>query len=332
MAEFYDARGNCYFVASPDEIRRFVEIPYTAVEAAQARAQWATRAIERICSRPNEAEGKRYLSDGLLVGPFPDGDALGLLIVNTDGTLAERSGNGLTIFSQFLSDSGQASGAFVVRIHHGRAPAAPVEARVEAAVREGRNGFWIDMGKPGFGPAAVGASPEHVGDSEFNGRATSRVFALEQVDASWSSSQFVNVGNPHCVTFLADPALLPSMEQLGSGEWKPRLTAIANSTQSEGERGAGRPCRNGINLQWAAVAGADRIAARVFERGEGPTLSSGSSATAVASAARWLGLVAGEAVNVVMPGGVAPIRFVESGGKMERAMLFGEAERTNPRR
>ena len=69
----------------------------------------------------------------------------------------------------------------------------------------------------------------------------------------------------------------------------------------------------------------------MFERGEGPTLSSGSSATAVASAARSLGLVNGEAVNIVMPGGVAPIRFVESGGQLQRVMLFGEAQRTNPR-
>ena len=43
-----------------------------------------------------------------------------MLIVNTDGTIAERSGNGLTIFSQFLVDTGQANrtDAFVVRIYH----------------------------------------------------------------------------------------------------------------------------------------------------------------------------------------------------------------------
>ena len=73
------------------------------------------RSVERF-STP---EGKRFLSDGLLVGPFPDENAFGMLIVNTDGTLAERSGNGLTIFSQFLVDTGQANrtDAFVVRIY-----------------------------------------------------------------------------------------------------------------------------------------------------------------------------------------------------------------------
>jgi len=61
----------------------------------------------------------------------------------------------------------------------------------------------------------------------------------------------------------------------------------------------------------------------VFERGEGWTKSSGTSATAVASAARHLGLTTASTVSVVMPGGVAPVRFGE------RVALFGEAHRTN---
>jgi diaminopimelate epimerase len=344
MADFYNARGNTYFVASPESIGRFAEIPLSAAEAAVSRGQWAASAIDRICRRPNASEGKKFLSDGLLVGPFPDENVLdtsasqdqargrrfSMMIVNTDGTLAERSGNGLTIFSQFLVDTGQASRseAFYVRVFHDKP--AFIEARIEATLRDGREGFWIDMGLPRFGPSAVDASPEHVGISEFEGHRTSRVFALEEIQQSWTSSQFVNVGNPHCVTFLKSPSLLPSMEQLGSQSWMPRLTAIANSTESDGARGEGRPCKNGINLQWASLLDPNTIAARVFERGEGPTLSSGSSATAVASAARELGLVSAETVNVAMPGGVAPIRFDESDCILKRVMLFGEAQRANP--
>ena len=266
------------------------------------------------------------------MGPFPEEHAFALLIVNTDGTLAERSGNGLTIFSQYLIDSGRAnrSDAFFLRVYHD-APEPPcVEARIEAGEREGRKGFWIDMGVPTYGLSAVGAAPEHVGVSEFDGRIVARVFDLEKIEASWTCSQFVNVGNPHCVTFLKSPDQLPSMEQLGSEKWLPRLSAIANSTESDGMRGAGRPCKNGINLQWACVIGSDNIEARVFERGEGPTLSSGSSATAVASAARKLGLVDAKTINVRMPGGVAPVRFDERNGSLERVMLFGEAQQANP--
>ena len=120
------------------------------------------------------------------------------------------------------------------------------------------------------------------------------------------------------------------MDQLGSQKWLSRLSAIANSTESDGIRGAGRPCKNGINLQWASIVSPDTIAARVFERGEGPTLSSGSSATAVASAARELDLIKAKTVNVAMPGGIAPVRFDERNGILERVMLFGEAKRANP--
>ncbi len=338
MAAFYDARGNTYFVASPEEIGGFAEIARTAAEAARTRERWAGRAIERICGRLNVSAGretggaKRYRSDGLLVGPFLEEHAFALLIVNTDGTLAERSGNGLTIFSQCLIDSGRAdrSDAFVLRVYHDMPESPVVEARIEAGEREGHKGFWVDMGVPTYGSSAVGAAPKHLGVSEFNGRAVARVFELEKIEASWTCSQFVNVGNPHCVTFLESPELLPSMEQLGSEQWLPGLSAIANSTGSDGVRGAGRPCRNGINLQWAAVAGADRIDARVFERGEGPTLSSGSSATAVASAARSLGLIDANTVNVRMPGGVAPVRFDERNGSLARVMLFGEAQQAKP--
>jgi hypothetical protein len=35
-------------------------------------------------------------------------------------------------------------------------------------------------------------------------------------------------------------------------------------------------------------------------------------------------------VNVVMPGGVAPVRFDERNGILERVMLFGEAHRADP--
>jgi diaminopimelate epimerase len=338
VAAFYDARGNTYFVASPEEIGGFADLPRTAPEAARTRERWARRAIERICGRQNVPEGietggaKKYRSDGLLVGPFPDEDDFALLIVNTDGTLAERSGNGLTIFSQCLIDTGRAdrSEAFCVRIYHDTPESPFVVARIEAGEREGHVGFWVDMGVPAYGLSAVGAAPEHVGVSEFDHRVVARVYDLEKIDPAWTCSQFVNVGNPHCVTFLKSPDLLPSMEQLGSEEWMPRLSAIANSTESESPRGAGRPCKHGINLQWACVTGPDSIDARVFERGEGPTLSSGSSATAVASAARKLGLLDAKTVNVRMPGGIAPVRFDERNGSLERVMLFGEAQRANP--
>lgn len=326
MFPFYDARGNTYFVAMPEEIRQSTGLPESAAEAARSHARWAPGAIESVCANPGAATtgGERYLSNGLLVGPFPEADGFGLLIVNTDGSLAERSGNGLTIFSQFLADTGRLDrdGRFAVHVHHDRSK--PLKVTIEPAEQEGRPGFWVDMGTPAFGPEAAGASPSCVGPSEIDGRETSRVFALEQIDAEWTRSQFVNVGNPHCVTFLSSADSLSSLDERQSA-LKADLTAIAFSSAGGAARGAGRPCRYGVNLQWAYVAGPDEIAARVFERGEGWTRSSGSSATAVASAARHLGLITATTARVVMPGGIAPVRFDDS-----RVMLFGEARLTIP--
>ena len=66
-----------------------------------------------------------------------------MLIVNTDGTLAERSGNGLTIFSQWLVDTGRANcpDAFFLRVYHD-APGSPfVGAPIEAGNARGIKGF-----------------------------------------------------------------------------------------------------------------------------------------------------------------------------------------------
>ncbi|MNI60995.1 Diaminopimelate epimerase [compost metagenome] len=89
--------------------------------------------------------------------------------------------------------------------------------------------------------------------------------------------------------------------------------------------GLGQPCPAGINLQWAMREAEGRIAARVFERGEGPTASSGTSATAVACAAWRVGWVTAGEVKVVMPGGTAPILLEEVDGELGRVNLFGTA-------
>ena len=59
---------------------------------------------------------------------------------------------------------------------------------------------------------------------------------------------------------------------------------------------------NRTNVQFLEVVDYQRIRIKIWERGVGYTLASGSSACAAASAARRLGLV-GDHVCVQMPGG-----------------------------
>lgn len=326
MAPFYDARGNIYAVAAPEAVRcAGIDLPELAGPAAQTREAWALSAIEAFCGwapGTQPSGSKDHRCDGLLIGPFQDSPPFDLLIVNTDGTLAERSGNGLTIFSQALSEQGllPRDELCFLRVHHDKADAgSPVDTSVKPAEVEGVKGFWLDLGKPSFGPDAVGA--KGVESVELNGRDVSHVQPLSALDPAWSRSQFVRIGNPHCVTLLESAKALPSNEQMREPGLSEGLTRIAYAMPT----GVGEPCAAGVNLQWAMFESEGRVVARVFERGEGPTASSGTSASAVACAAWRVGWVSAGEVKVVMPGGTAPILLEEAGGELSRVSLFGTA-------
>ena len=326
MTRMYDARGNIYAVVTPDDVRRSgIELPELASHAAQTREAWASSAVEAFCSWVPGTQppgSKAHRCDGLLVGPFQAAPPFDLLIVNTDGTLAERSGNGLTIFSQALGEQGlmPTKEACLLRVHHDKSDAvSPVETSVKPAEIDGVQGFWLDLGQPSFGPEAVGA--QGVEPVMLKGREVSHVRPLSALDPAWNRSQFVRIGNPHCVTLVTGADALPSNAQMRESALAEGLTCIAYTMPT----GAGQPCPAGVNLQWAMLESEGRIVARVFERGEGPTASSGTSASAVACAAWRVGWVAAGEVKVVMPGGTAPILLEEIDGELSRVRLFGTA-------
>ena len=105
----------------------------------------------------------------------------------------------------------------------------------------------------------------------------------------------VSVGNPHAVV-QGEPAEIGRIGPLL--ERHPRFP-------------------EGTNVQVARVDGPRRITARVWERGVGETLSSGTSAVAVAAATRGEG-----ETEVTFPGGTLRVR-IENGC----AFLTGPAER-----
>jgi diaminopimelate epimerase len=166
------------------------------------------------------------------------------------------------------------------------------------------------MGRPIVGPEAVGAA-----------RDLSEVRGLVELDPSWRPSTFVRLGNPHCITFLRDPSRLPTMAKLRM------LNAPLSRIAFAPPAGVGSPCARGVNLQWAALAGPNLMSARIFERGEGPTRSSGTSACAVATAAHHLGLVDGPIVRVRMPGGTAQVALELAAGRLAGIRYRGVARR-----
>ena len=107
------------------------------------------------------------------------------------------------------------------------------------------------------------------------------------------------MGNPH-MTFFVEDAAAVDLVQFGS----------------EHEHHSLYPERS--NVEIAQVLSPDEILLRIWERGTGPTLASGSCSCAAAVAAARRGLT-GRRVKVNVPGGVLHIDWREDGVWMEGA-------------
>lgn len=101
------------------------------------------------------------------------------------------------------------------------------------------------------------------------------------------------MGNPHC-TFFVDDVMAANLEEIG-----PRI-----------EHHPLYPQRT--NVQIAQVIGPDHIRMRVWERGVGVTLASGSSSCATAVAAARRGLT-GRQVRIDLDGGTLHLNWAKDG-------------------
>jgi diaminopimelate epimerase len=103
----------------------------------------------------------------------------------------------------------------------------------------------------------------------------------------------LNMGNPQCVVLgpLPDAA---------------RFARLGHAL----ERHARFP--EGTNVEFAAVEAHDRVRITIWERGVGPTMSSGTGSCAALVAAAAFG-GAGREADVIAPGGVQRVEWLESG-------------------
>ena len=98
----------------------------------------------------------------------------------------------------------------------------------------------------------------------------------------------ISVGNPHAVVFVKNFDF----------DWSQAATIVQHQVHFP----------RGVNVEFARVVNRRKIELRIFERGVGPTLSSGSGSVAAVFAAMREDLV-GNAVDVVMPGGRLKIKY-----------------------
>ena len=226
--------------------------------------------IKKICHR-NYGIG----SDGVLMLCKSNIADYGLKIFNPDGSLAEKSGNGLRIFSAYLYE--------YKKIKRNKKITIETQGGLTASefVKEvGRKKYIkVEMGEAIFEqkkiPVKVKSSDQYC---------ISKVIKLGNKKFIFNC---VSVGNPHCVIF--------------SNKISPD---IAKNYGSKIEVHNYFP--NRINVQFAKIINRSNVQLEIWERGAGYTLASGSSSCAVVSVGFKLGLLNNK-VKVKMPGGILKI-------------------------
>jgi diaminopimelate epimerase len=191
---------------------------------------------------------------------------------NADGSLAEMCGNGVRCVAAYVLDHGLLDGD-TVRVGS-RAGVKHVDVtRRDAAGRviETR----VDMG-----------APRPTGTVTLRVPASAAGPSVEEVTATTLS-----MGNPHAVLLVDDVAKAPV------AEWGPQI-----------ERAVAFP--DGTNVEFIEVGGPAVVRGRIWERGVGETMASGTGASAMAVAAHLLDR-AGRHVRVELPGGTLHVEWGE---------------------
>lgn len=257
----YEAIGNDYIVINPKDV----------VDGLHEGLLSAER-VAKICDRHIGIGG-----DGILFGPQTDREPYQLTIYNSDGSTAEKSGNGLRIFSKYLFDNGYTeSPNFKLQV---------LDTVIEGyRIDDSGNLFRLNMGIPNFTLPII------------KNNETKPLSLLNEVvqfseDIKLNVS-IVSMGNPHCVV-MDKGYSLEEIKQMGQLlETHPMFP-------------------NRTNVQFLKVIDSQTIAIHIWERGSGYTLSSGSSSCAAGAVAKKLGLV-GNKIQVNMPGGNIELEFDES--------------------
>lgn len=240
---------------------------YLVIEPGAAPEGMDCRVIRALCHR-NFGVG----SDGILYGPLRSDKAVfGLRIFNPDGSEAEKSGNGLRIFSRYLWDCGLVGAdEFTIETIGGVVRSTVSEAGRSVQVEMGRVSFWSNA------IPVTGSEREVLNESVTVGGRVLKFCAA-------------TIGNPHCVVPLDEVS-----------------EAMARSYGPLLETHPYFPRRT--NVQLLQVLDRGRIRIEIWERGAGYTLASGSSSSAAAAVAHRLDLCDRD-IAVQMPGGVIRIEI-----------------------
>jgi diaminopimelate epimerase len=245
--------------------------------------------VRRICDRHFGAG-----SDGVAVveplGGGEEGD-FRLRIFNPDGGEAAMSGNGSRCAAAYLHYAGLWSAEelrFSTR-------AGVKRYRLRERMNEGAFRFEAEIGRPRFDSASI---PMLTGKP----LAEVREYTLALTGGETVQVTALQMCNPNCCAFVGN---------LDEVDWR-RLGRTIESHPAFPER---------TNVEFIRILDRGHIEARVWERGAGETLSSGTGASA-AAVASMVGGHTDRHVKVSMPGGLLEVLWRDD----DEVLLTGEAE------
>lgn len=255
VVEKYHGLGNDYLIYDPSK---------NPIALSSER-------VRLICNR-NFGVG----ADGILEGPLTGEQGTDVRIWNPDGSLAEKSGNGIRIFAKYMKDAGYVEKKQTIIQTDG----GPIKVQF---LNETGKRLTVSMGKLSFWSDEIpvtGKRREVIDET--------MVFHEIPYKATC-----VSIGNPHCVIFLK--------------EISKRIVC------SIGKHSENAPCfPERINTTIMNVIDRTHIQIETYERGAGYTLASGTSCCAAAGVAHRMGLV-DKKTYVEMPGGVMEIEILDNG-------------------
>lgn len=217
-------------------------------------------------------------ADGIILILPGDSGEFKMRIFNADGSEAETCGNGIRCFAKYVHERGLTDKTdFVIDTLGG-------PNRVQLTVRNGKvETVRSNMGRPKFERAEIPMEgpPGRVIEEPID------------VDGQQVQVTCANIGNPHAVVFVDDAAKAP-LHTLG-----PKI-----------ERHPKFPQRT--NVEFVNIIDRENIKMRIWERGSGETMASGSGACGAALASMITDRV-GRRVHVHLVYGKLLIEWAEDG-------------------
>ncbi len=228
-------------------------------------------------------------ADGVIFAlPGQEGADYTMRIFNNDGSEPEMCGNGIRCLARFIAELEGITVPHAYQIH-------TLGGRMVTKL-EAEGWVTVDMGEPRLAAEEIPTTLAAIGQKVIGQ-------TIQVADQSWQVT-CVNMGNPHCVTFVADVDNFP-------------LAAIG----PQFEQAVAFPQR--INTEFVQVVRSDYLKMRVWERGAGITLACGTGACATVVAAVLTGR-SDRRATVELPGGQLQIEWSEADNHL---YMTGPAEK-----